>query len=186
MKGGSTLKKFMTVTVILCIAGTFLLTGCKKPGVVEEKPEAPSPQTELPVPQGLPVQGEAPSAPPAVRQVLDEQVGSRWKGVEITVKEKKEEGAQTFTVEIPLGGEALVEGTPLKILLLGFVPDFSMGADTITTKSLDDVNPAAKITVSEGEQVLFTGWSFRDFPGMHSFDDPRYTVRLTRAIPVEE
>ena len=42
-----------------------------------------------------------------------------------------------------------------------------------------------QIEVSEGENVLFTGWSFRDFPGMHSFDDPRYTVQLSKAIPQE-
>jgi hypothetical protein len=185
MKGGNTLKKFTTVIALICVTGTLLLFGCKKAGVVEEKPEAPGPQTELSVPQSLPPQGEAPSAPAPVRKVVDSDVSSRWTAVEITVEEKKEEGGQTFKVEIPLGGEAMVEGTPLKITLLGFVPDFSMGADTITTKSLDDVNPAAKIEVSEGEQVLFTGWSFRDFPGMHSFEDPRYTVRLSRAIPAE-
>jgi hypothetical protein len=185
MKGGNTLKKIMTVTVMLCVAGSLLLTGCKKSGVVEEKPEASSSQTELPVPQSLPPQGEAPPAPAPIRQVMDSEVATRWRAVEIAVEEKKEEGGQTFTVEIPLGGEAEVEGTPLKIQLLGFVPDFSMGADTIITKSLDDVNPAAKITVTEGEQVLFTGWSFRDFPGMHSFEDPRYTVRLSRAVPAE-
>jgi hypothetical protein len=185
MKGGNTLKKIMTVTAMLCVAGSLFLTGCKKPGVVEEKPEVSGAQTELPVPQGLPPQGEAPPAPAPIRQVMDSEVSTRWRALEITVEEKKEEGGQTFTVEIPLGGEAEVEGTPLKIQLLGFVPDFSMGADTIVTKSLDDVNPAAKITVTEGEQVLFTGWSFRDFPGMHSFEDPRYTVRLTRAVPAE-
>ena len=87
---------------MLCVAGSLLLTGCKKPGVVEEKPEAPSPQTELPVPERLPPQGEAPSAPPPVRKVMDEEVKSRWKAVEITVEEKKEEGGQSFTVEIPL------------------------------------------------------------------------------------
>jgi len=167
------------------VAGILFLFGCKKSGVVEEKPEAPGPQAQLSVPQNLPPQGEALQAPTPVRPIVDADVTMRWKAVEITVEEKKEEGGQTFKVEIPMGGEATVDGTPLKITLLGFVPDFSMGADTITTKSLDDVNPAAKIEVAEGEQVLFTGWSFRDFPGMHSFEDPRYTVRLSRAIPVE-
>jgi hypothetical protein len=185
VKGENILKKLTTATALMCVAGTLFLFGCKKPGVVEETPEVPAPQTELPVPPNIPPQGEAPPAPAPVRAIVESDVGSRWKAVEITVEEKKEEGGQTFKVEIPLGGEAMVDGTPLKITLLGFVPDFSMGADTITTKSLDDVNPAAKIEVSEGEQVLFTGWSFRDFPGMHSFEDPRYTVQMSRAIPLE-
>ena len=115
---------------------------------------------------------------------MDGDVSARWKAVEISIAEKKDDG-QTWKVEIPLDGEAAVEGTPLSIKVLGFVPDFSMGADTITTKSLEDVNPAAKILVSEGDEELFTGWSFRDFPGMHSFDDPRYSIQLSRAVPVE-
>ncbi|MDB4285508.1 DUF2155 domain-containing protein [bacterium] len=171
-------------TVIVAAGALFLSAACKKPGVVEEQQEPPAPQAEIPVPQGIPAAGDPSIQPAPVRQVIDQDVGSRWKGVEITVAEKTEGGAE-YKVEIALGGEADVEGTPLKIKLLGFVPDFSMGADSIETKSLDDVNPAAKIEVRDGEEVLFTGWSFRDFPGMHSFDDPRYTVQLSRAIPAE-
>jgi len=177
------LRKYYWLAVLLAAAVALLLTGCKKPSVVEDQPEPPAPQTEIPVPQSLPPGGEA-ITPAPQRTVLDEEVGTRWQSVEITVTEKAEGGA-SYTVEIPLGEEAMVEGTPLKIKLLGFVPDFAMGADSITTKSLDDVNPAAKIEVLEGEKVLFTGWSFRDFPGMHSFDDPRYSVQLSKAIPRE-
>jgi hypothetical protein len=178
-------KRSIKVSVaVMALGAFFLTTACKKSGVVDDVPEPPAPQAEIPVPGNVPLQGDPSLQPAPVRQVLDEEVGSRWKGVEITIVEKKE-GGETFLVEVALGGEADVEGTPLKIKLLGFVPDFAMGADSIATKSLDDVNPAAKIEVSEGEEVLFAGWSFRDFPGMHSFDDPRYTVQLSRAIPVE-
>ena len=182
------MSKSMSVTaLILAAAALFFFSGCDKAGVVDEPQEAPPPMSGDPnaVPSpGLPLQGDASLQPETVRAVLDEEVSARWKAVEITVVETKEEG-QEFKVEIPLGGEVVVEGTPFTIKLLGFVPDFSMGADTIGTKSLDDVNPAAKIEVTEGEEVLFTGWSFRDFPGMHSFEDPRFSIALTRAIPVE-
>ena len=165
--------------------GALLLTiSCKKEGVVDESAAPPAPRTQVPVPEGIPMEGDPSLQPAPIRQVLDEEVGSRWKGVEVTVTEKKEGGA-VFKAEIALQGESIVEGTPLKVKVLGFVPDFSMGADTIATKSLEDNNPAAKIEVTEGEETLFTGWSFRDFPGMHSFDDPRYTVQLSRAIPAE-
>jgi len=169
--------------LLMAVTGFAVLLGCKQPNVAEDRPEPPPPATEVPVPSAMPP-GDESIVPTPVRTILDSEVGSRWKAVEITVTEKSE-GGKSFTVEIPLGGETDVEGTPLKVKLLGFVPDFAMGADSITTKSLDDVNPAAKIEVSEGEQVLFTGWSFRDFPEMHSFDDPRYTVQLSKAIPNE-
>ena len=182
------MNKVMSVTALILAAGAlFFFAGCDKAGVVDEPQDVPRPMTGDPnavPPPGPPLEGDASLQPAPVRTVLDDEVSARWKGVEITVVETKE-GGQEFKVEIPLGGEVTVEGTPFTIKLLGFVPDFSMGADTIGTKSLDDVNPAAKIEVTEGEEVLFTGWSFRDFPGMHSFEDPRFTIALSRAIPVE-
>ena len=182
------MNKLMSVTaLILAAAALIFFAWCDRAGVVDEPQESPPPMSGDPnavPPPGLPLQGDASLQPAPVRAVLDEEVSARWKAVEITVAETKEAG-QEFKVEIPLGGEVVVEGTPFKIKLLGFVPDFSMGTNTIGTKSLDDVNPAAKIEVSEGEEVLFTGWSFRDFPGMHSFEDPRFSIALTRAIPVE-
>jgi hypothetical protein len=175
----------MWTLAIVLITAAALLAGCKKSGVVEEQQDVPQPsQADIPVPPGMPPAGVDPGAPAPQRNVDAADVATRWKGVEITVAEK-EEGGSAVTVELTLDGEAEVEGTPLKIKLLGFVPDFAMGADTITTKSLDDNNPAAKIEISEGETVLFTGWSFRDFHGMHSFDDPLYSVTLTRAVPME-
>ncbi len=177
------MKKY-ALLLIIAVFGASTLLGCKKPNVTEDRPPEPSvPSPEVPVPSSMPP-GDASVVPTPVRSILDEEVGTRWKSVEITVSEKSE-GGKVFKVEIPLGGETAVEGTPLKVKLLGFVPDFAMGAESITTKSLDDVNPAAKIEVSEGEEVLFTGWSFRDFPDMHSFDDPRYSVQLSKAIPKE-
>jgi hypothetical protein len=187
LKGGTIMNRLMSATVLILAAGALLLlAGCDRAGVQEDVQEdvvRPIDPNVVP-PPGPPLQGDPSIQPAPVRTVLDEKVGDRWKAVEITVAEKKEAG-QEFKIEIPIGGEAVVEGTPLKIKLLGFVPDFSMGADSIGTKSLDDVNPAAKIEVTEGEEVLFTGWSFRDFPGMHSFEDPRFSIALTRAIPVE-
>ncbi len=177
-------RMLKTGTVAMAMGALLMTVSCKKEGVVEESAAPPAPRTAVPVPESIPVEGDPSIQPAPIRQVLDEEVGARWKAVEITVTEKKEGGA-VFTAEIPLQGESMVEGTPLNVKVLGFVPDFSMGADTITTKSLDDNNPAAKIEVTEGEETLFTGWSFRDFPGMHSFDDPRYTVQLSRAIPAE-
>ena len=179
------MQKYMWTILLVLITAAALLAGCKKAGVVEEQQEpAPQQKADIPVPPGMPPGGEAPAAPAPQRSIAAADVASKWKGVEITVTEKEGE-AKSYTVEIPLDGEAAVEGTPLSIKLLGFVPDFAMGADTITTKSLEDVNPAAKIEISEEGTVLFTGWSFRDFPGMHSFDDPRYAVTMSRAIPVE-
>ena len=174
----------MTGAAVLAVGALLTTAACKKEGVVEETAQPRSTRSDIPVPSNMPVEGDPSIQPAPIRQVLDEQVASRWKAVEITVEEKKEGGA-TFTSEIPLQGEGMVEGTPLKVRVLSFVPDFSMGADTITTKSLDDNNPAVKIEILEGEETLFTGWSFRDFPGMHSFEDPRYTVQLSRAVPAE-
>jgi hypothetical protein len=112
---------------------------------------------------------------------VDDEVRKHWSAVELTVREKKP-GGGAQTLRVPLGGEATVPGTGIIIRVLSFVPDFAMGADSITTKSMRDVNPAVKIQVIEGGKELFKGWSFRNVPDMHSFTDPRYTIRLTRVI----
>ena len=76
-------------------------------------------------------------------------------------------------VQVALDGElTLPEDPGLVVKVLGFVPDFAMGADRITTKSMQDGNPAVKLQVLDGGREIFKGWAFRDYPEMHSFEDP--------------
>ena len=183
------MKRILSVAALAAGLGMVVMAGgCKSKDVVpadEAKNQPPVSVAPTPVTPLESLEGDASLQPTPKRDVIgQDEIAARWKGVEMTVAEKKE-GGESFKVEIPLGGEAVVEGTPLTVKLLSFVPDFSMGAETITSKSLEDTNPAVKIEVLEEEKVLFTGWSFRDFPAMHSFEDTRYEIALTRTIPVE-
>jgi hypothetical protein len=121
----------------------------------------------------------------AERAVDDGEVRKHWTAVEFHLRGKRA-GDRELTMQVPVGGEKAFEGTPITVRVLNFVPDFAMGTDSVTTKSMKDANPAAKIEILDGGKALFKGWAFRDFPDMHSFEDPRYTIKMIRAVAARE
>jgi len=168
---------------IIMMVGSALLSlsvGCKNKEVSQQSRSAvETPMNPAPAPGSSAAPGG--QAQPE-RIVIDDEVRTSWKAVELLVVEKKPGGASQ-TVQVGLGGESPVAGTALSIKVLGFVPDFAMGNDSIITKSMQDVNPAVKIQILENGKELFKGWAFRNFPTMHPFEDPRYRITLARAVP---
>ena len=173
------------------VAALILLAApaCKKKEL-EEVSRAPRPVTEPAPPKAapeapspaVPVAPAAPTGPvQAKRTVLDTEVRKVWKSVEFVLREKKP-ASEPRTVTIAIGEEAEVPGTPIKIRVVGFVPEFAMDAGSVTTKSMNDVNPAAKIKVIDGGKEIWEGWAFRNYPDQHSFQDPRYAILMTKAL----
>jgi len=164
--------------------------GCKKKQM-EEASRAPRPITEsAPKPEAAPIRQAPPTAETpeqpvgpvqARRKVMDDEVRKIWKSVEFVVREKRA-GVEARTVRVAIGGEAAIEGTPLTIKVVGFVPEFAMDAGSVTTKSMNDVNPAAKIKIIEDGKEIWEGWAFRNYPDQHSFQDPRYAILMTKAL----
>jgi hypothetical protein len=174
--GEGCVSRVLRAAAILAVGVAPCLAGCGK-GEPEGKAPALAPAVDAARPAA-----KAPEAAKAERAVLDEEVRKRWKAVELIVHEKAP-GGISRKVQVAIGAEVAVEGLPLVIRALGFVPDFAMGTDSVATKSMEAVNPAVKIQVLDSGREIFKGWAFRDYPDMHSFEDPRYTIMLTRAIP---
>ena len=165
----------MAVVAVSLLAAASLLpaAGCGRKEPAQRAPVPPPVTAGAPAPPATPVAAE--------RAVLDDEVRKHWQAVEVLVHDKQPGGSEK-KVRVAIGSEMAVAGTPLTVRVLGFVPDFAMGTDSVTTKSMKDVNPAVKVEVLEGGKTLFKGWAFRDFPDMHSFEDPRYTITMTRAV----
>lgn len=111
---------------------------------------------------------------------VPEEVKKTWKKVVLsihTIKTKKQ-----ASVTLPIGRKTPVEGTPFEIEVLYFLPNFTMGGSTITTKDNDPKNPAAKVKIYQNGSVIWTGWLFQKFPKVHPFTHVDYRIFLVKGL----
>ncbi len=111
---------------------------------------------------------------------VPDDVKKTWKKVVLSIhaiKTKKQ-----TSVTIPIGQKTKVEGTPFEIEVLYFLPNFTMGGSTITTKDNEQKNPAAKVKVYENGTVIWTGWLFQKFPKVHPFTHVEYRIFLVKGL----
>jgi hypothetical protein len=88
---------------------------------------------------------------------------------------------EASTMDVPFGETVAIEGTNLSITVSSFFPDFVMTETCYGTRTMDQNNPGAKVTVTGGEQE-FSGWIFKLYPDMHPFENPNYDVILEGGI----
>jgi len=100
--------------------------------------------------------------------------GSNWDNpkLEITVK-KKSDAAFARTVQLSVGERAAVDDKDVThISVKRFVPDFVIGeGNQIESRSEEPNNPAAQVEGWKGEEKVFSGWIFANYPDfeqMHS------------------
>ena len=179
--------------VILTAIMTLILsvTAC------EQKKTTPSPQSHAgeetasnaPFPDStnmpfLPP-SEAPGAlPPGAHQKssgpkkinVPDDVKVSWESVVIQIKDKTNDSSVDQT--IPLHSDYQIPDSNLTIKVGDFLPQFTMGLESITSLSNEAKNPALKITVTNNGQEVFNGWLFERFPDMHPFEDDRFEIAL--------
>ena len=102
-----------------------------------------------------------------------------YSGVVLQITDLKNH--ETISVEIPFGEVIEVDGTPLKISVSRYFPDFIMSENGYGTRSMQENNPAAMVTITGVEQE-FSGWLFTLYPDVHPFENPDYDIALERAI----
>ena len=142
--------------------------GCKKKE--EEAVQAP-PAKEMPVT----VKKEE-----IVVKVPD-AVKGKWKDITIEVTNKQTN--QKSTITVPIGGEAAISDTKMKVKLEAFLPEFVMEEANITSASNEPKNPAAYIVVTEDGKEVFKGWLFSLYPTAHPFEHPDYSLTLVGYNP---
>ena len=159
------IKYLMVVAVAAPLA---LGIGCKK----KEEPavEAP-PAAEAPIT----VKKED------IQVMVPDALKGKWKDVKIEVLDKETNKKSTIT--IPIGGEAAIEGSKLKVKVEIFLPAFVMEGANITSGSNDPKNPAAQIVITEDGKEIHKGWLFTLYPTTHPFEHPKFSLTLVGYTP---
>ena len=130
---------------------------------------------------------EDPPTPPkqkhksALQVVVPAGVKAKWKAVKIAVWDKATNQETVYAIEI--GSDFPIPESKLRIKVLSFLPAFIMDGKSISSISNETTNPAAQVTVSEGEKILFIGWLFSLYPMTHSFQHPRFSFTLVGSLP---
>lgn len=166
--------------IVLCLA-VFVIS-CSQNTVKDEGSESAQPQkqqqSEQPAAQ---MQPAAEKAPVEKRIIVPEDVAKKYKSVILSVVDKKSN--KDFETEVLIGQKSQASGTNLSIEVEYYLPDFVMDADNkMTTKSADENNPAAKVKVYKGGELVFDGWLFKNFPDMHPFTDEDYAISLKGSV----
>jgi len=112
--------------------------------------------------------------------VVPPEVAKTYSAIRLTWKDSGsgKEGA----VDVPLGGSARVPDSEIEVRSDVFLPAFTMAADEITSQGVEPNNPAARITVVEKGSEIFSGWIFTNFPDVHPFQHPRFSLRLAGGV----
>ncbi|MBI3755044.1 MAG: DUF2155 domain-containing protein [Deltaproteobacteria bacterium] len=111
---------------------------------------------------------------------VPDSVKGKWKDVKIEVLNKQTN--QKNVLVIPIGGEASIHGSTLKIKVENFLPEFSMDGTNITSASNDPKNPAVQIVVKEDGKEIFRGWLFALYSST-KFEHPSYSLTLVGYTP---
>jgi hypothetical protein len=161
---------------------SFVIFACSQ-GVVDDKKESGTPmaqeQTATEQPAGDP---HGITVPKEKRVSIPKEIVDKFKSVIIGVKNEKQ-GIDVQT-EVLIGQKSEIQGTPFTILVEHYLPEFVIdGEGVYTTRSGEENNPAVKIKVFEGEQEIFDGMLYKNFPDMHgSFAHPDYVLTLIKSV----
>jgi hypothetical protein len=120
----------------------------------------------------------APKVP--TRLVVPPEVAKTYAAIRLTWKDSS--SGKEGSVDVPLGGSARVPDSEMEVRCDVFLPAFTMAADEITSNGVEATNPAARITVVEKGSEIFSGWIFTNFPDVHPFQHPRFSLKLAGGV----
>jgi hypothetical protein len=107
-------------------------------------------------------------------------VAKAFSGIRVSWKDAS--AGKAGTLDVPLGGTAGIPDSTISVRADVYLPAFTMTAEVITSSSVKEENPAARISVSDQGNELFAGWVFSRFPDVHPFQHPRFSLRLEGGI----
>ena len=157
---------------------------------ISGSPAAPAVAASSLPPDHPPIEGAAPQAaqphPPVgstgrtVR--VPDLVKGKWQAVKLKV-ELKSGATAPQVVTVKLGGEHAIPGSTLKLRVDDFLPALQVKDNEITSASNEPSNPAALVTIWDGDKEAFRGWLFGKFPEMQPFEHPMYRITLVEGVP---
>jgi hypothetical protein len=129
---------------------------------------------------------EEPAASPGgkpripTRMEVPPEVEKAYSGIRLAWKDSQ--SGSSGVLEVPLGADAPVPGSSLQVRGDVYLPAFTMSSDAITSAGTEESNPAARIAVAEDGKEIFAGWIFKNFPDVHPFQHPRFSLRLEGGV----
>ncbi|MBI5971321.1 MAG: hypothetical protein HY884_09235 [Deltaproteobacteria bacterium] len=179
---------------VISSAALLLCAGCGK----EKKEETPKPSAaagagpsaQVPA-AGLP--GGHPTVDKTVENIsqathsgiktqksvrISNEVKAKWKEATLEVADSSSKISET--VKIPVGSAVALKNSKFKLKVEVVVPDYWLSADMkiIETRSNEPKNPAALVTLLDGDKTVARGWIFRNLPQYNTFNDTKYSLRL--------
>jgi hypothetical protein len=168
---------------VLAILAAVFCAGCQERGRPEPGVAMAVSHEREPAAGGAPAEtgGGGPGAPEVpTRLVVPPEVAKTYSAIRLTWKDSG--GGREGTLDVSLGGSARVPDSDLEVRADVFLPAFTMVAEEITSNGVELSNPAARITVVEKGKEIFGGWIFTNFPDVHPFEHPRFSLRLAGAV----
>ena len=138
-----------------------------------------------PTVEGAATPGDQPHPPPGStgRTVrVPDSVKGKWQAVKLKVEVKSGVSAPQI-VTVKLGGDLAIPGSALKLRVDDFLPALQVKDSEITSASNEPSNPAALVTIRDGDKETFHGWLFGKFPDMQPFEHQTYRITLVEGIP---
>lgn len=175
--------------VVSVLAAAVALAACQEKGrpdpsiqmAVSHEREPAAGGSGAAAPGGSMQGGQDPGAPKVPnRLVVPPEVTQTYSAIQLAWKDST--GGKEGTLDVPLAGTARIPGSDLDVRADVFLPAFTMTAEEITSNGVELTNPAARITVLEKGKEIFGGWIFTNFPDVHPFQHPRYSLRLGSAV----
>lgn len=114
--------------------------------------------------------------------VVSDEVKKKWKGVWLSVSDKKTGIKKKY--KIGIGEEMKIPDSDLDIRVVALLPDFLMKHESniITAASNQPNNPAVKIAIQENGKELCRSWLFQKFPAIFPFKHERFEIFLLEVI----
>ena len=114
--------------------------------------------------------------------VVSDEVKKKWKGVWLSVGDKKTGIKNKYRIDI--GEEMKIPDSDLEIRVLAFIPHLLIQHEnhTITAASNQPNNPAVKISIREHGEEVFRSWLFQKVPSYSAFVHERFEIFLLDAI----
>ncbi|MEC9493339.1 DUF2155 domain-containing protein [Flexistipes sp.] len=115
--------------------------------------------------------------------IVPEEVKAKFKSVIVEISDNSSGSPKFIEREIMIGQKAEISGTPLTVEVEHYLPDFVMDqSGVMTSRTAEENMPAAKIKVYNKQGLIFDGWLFKNFPGIHSFQHPVYDIKLKGSV----
>ena len=171
----------MRTALALFLAGTLAAAaGCGEKGRPEPGIQMAISHERESGPEGAAGGGEEGQAKVPSKLVVPPEVEKTYSAIRLAWKNSQT--GKEGELDVPLGGSARVPDSEMEVRADAFLPAFTMKGDAITTQGVEATNPASRITVSDQGKEVFSGWIFANYPDVHPFQHPRYSLKLAGGV----